>query len=136
MKHILPLTYEPKIPDVRCGKCTQTIRPKSETKPKHQFDLVMFHGWEDRPYRSCWNWRTPYWLIKDVRTNLKITSTQIVSFPDTSLEDILTQEQSDEIARLDGFKDYSEMFQQFKKMYGNKLNDLLFTLIRWEFKES
>ena len=59
-KHILPLTYKPKIPDVRSGKCIQTIRPKSNSKPKKENDLVMFYGWEGRPYHSKWNWREEY----------------------------------------------------------------------------
>ena len=59
-KHILPLTYLPKIPAVLEGRCTQTIRTGREFQVG---DLVMFHGWEGRPYRSKWDFRTPYWEI-------------------------------------------------------------------------
>lgn len=62
-KHNISLTYEPKVDAVRDGRCTQTIRTG------HKFsegDLVRFHGWEGRPYRSKWAWRTPYFRVVDV----------------------------------------------------------------------
>lgn len=66
-KHILPLTYQPKIPAVLDGTCTQTIRAGRKFQVG---DLVMFHGWEGKPYRSKWSFRTPYWkttYVKDIR---------------------------------------------------------------------
>ena len=128
MKHILPLTYKPKIPDVRSGKCTQTIRPVSNVKPKQIGDWVMFHGWSGKPYCSKWNWRTPYW---------KIMYTLPIYFEE---EDILfnditdrefTLEQCDEIAVLDGFEDFSHMLEEFLDMYGKKTYDITFKIIRW-----
>lgn len=62
-RYILPLTYAPKIPAVLHGECTQTIRAGWKFKVG---DLVMFHGWEGRPYRSKWSFRTPYWEIHTV----------------------------------------------------------------------
>lgn len=62
-KHILPLTYAPKIPAVLDGRCRQTIRAGRKFK---KGDLVMFHGWEGRPYHSKWSFRTPYWKIHTV----------------------------------------------------------------------
>lgn len=54
-KRILPLTYPPKVGPVREGKYTQTIRPGRKFRIG---DLVMFHGWEGKPYRSKWSFRT------------------------------------------------------------------------------
>lgn len=59
-KHILPLTYQPKIQAVIDGKCTQTIRAGRKFRVG---DLVSFHGWEGKPYRSKWSFRTPYWVV-------------------------------------------------------------------------
>jgi len=59
-KWILPLTYSPKIPAVLDGRCTQTIRPGRKFLAR---DLIMFHGWEGRPYHSKWSFRTPYWEL-------------------------------------------------------------------------
>ena len=59
-KWILPLTYAPKIPAVLDGRCTQTIRPGRKFRAR---DLIMFHGWEGRPYHSKWSFRTPYWEL-------------------------------------------------------------------------
>jgi len=71
MKHILPLTYEPKILNVLTGKCTQTIR--TGRRIQHG-DEISFHGWQGKPYRSKWSFRTPYW---------KVTETPwIIIFPD------------------------------------------------------
>jgi hypothetical protein len=62
-KWCLPLTYRAKIPKVLSGKCTQTIRAGRKFKVG---DMVSFHGWEGRPYRSKWSFRTPYWKVKIV----------------------------------------------------------------------
>lgn len=59
-KHVLPLTYAPKIPAVLSGECRQTIRANSKIMPG---DLVMFHGWEGVPYHSKWSFRTPYYRV-------------------------------------------------------------------------
>lgn len=50
------MTYKPKIPAVRSGECTQTIRPKSK-RNIDTGDIILFHGWAGRPYRSKWSWR-------------------------------------------------------------------------------
>ena len=59
-KHILPLTYAPKIQAVIDGTCTQTIRAGRKFRA---CDLVMFHGWSGVPYHSPWSFRTPYWVV-------------------------------------------------------------------------
>ena len=132
LKHILPLTYKPKIPDVLGGKCTQTIRPISYTKPKNKGDLVMFHGWSGKPYRSKWSFRTPYWEIKCVFDICFIGS--VIKKADCNDEFVeLSINEMDEIAVFDGFKDIQEMISQFYKMYGEGLYDMVFTVIRWNY---
>jgi len=144
MKHVLPLTYEPKIADVRDGYCIQTIRPKSESRPKKVGDFVMFHGWEGVPYRSKWSWRTPYMKITDTFhiQFLNITSDNTVALlkelPPTGSDhfDRLTEEQANTIARFDGFATFRHMITQFKKMYGKEIFTTLFQVIRWNpYKE-
>lgn len=56
----LPLTYAPKIPAVLDGRCTQTIRARRKFKLG---DLISFHGWSGKPYRSTWSFRTPYYEV-------------------------------------------------------------------------
>ena len=53
-KHVMALTYPPKIEPVRTGRCTQTIRKGDKVS---EGDQILFHGWTDRPYRSPWSWR-------------------------------------------------------------------------------
>lgn len=53
-KHVMAITYEPKIEPVRDGRCTQTIRKGRRFSVG---DSILIHGWEGRPYRSKWNWR-------------------------------------------------------------------------------
>ena len=55
--HILSLTYAPKIPLVKSGECTQTIRIHNPEKPKKVGDKLILHPWEGTPYRSRWDWR-------------------------------------------------------------------------------
>ncbi len=59
----LPLTYEPKIPGVLDGTIRQTVRPGRKFSPD---DQVAFHGWEGKPYRSKWSFRTPYHQLQRV----------------------------------------------------------------------
>jgi hypothetical protein len=55
--HILSLTYPPKIPLVKSGECTQTIRLHNPDRPKKVGDKLILHTWEGKPYRSKWDWR-------------------------------------------------------------------------------
>ena len=130
MKHVLALTYEPKIHDVRSGKCNQTIRPFAERK-RSKGDLVMFHGWSGRPYRSKWNWRTPYWKITEVIPITIHQDTVILEPWIIDVEREMELEDMQELAVRDGFKNYKEMYQQFRKMYGKRLDDMVFQIIRW-----
>lgn len=143
MKHVLPLTYKPKIADVRDGYCIQTIRPKSESRPKNVGDFIMFHGWSEKPYRSKWDWRTPYMKITDVFSIqfLKITSNNTVALlkelpPGSNHFHRLPIKEADEIARFDGFATFEQMIIQFKKMYREKIFTTTFQVIRWNpYKE-
>jgi len=98
----IPLTYEPKIAGVCDGTIRQTIRVGRKFSPG---DLVSFHGWEGKPYRSPWSFRTPYLELTEVYL--------IIIYPDCILapgggafppwpafgEDELT-----DLARLDGIE--------------------------------
>ena len=55
--HNLSLTYAPKIPLVKSGECTQTIRLHNPDRPKKVGDKLILHTWEGKPYRSKWDWR-------------------------------------------------------------------------------
>ena len=54
MKHVMAITYNPKIQAVLDGSCRQTIRKGLNVSAG---DEILFHGWEGRPYRSKWSWR-------------------------------------------------------------------------------
>jgi len=53
-KHVMAITYAPKIEPVLDERCTQTIRKGRKVSIG---DEILFHGWEGRPYRSKWSWR-------------------------------------------------------------------------------
>jgi hypothetical protein len=55
--HILSLTYVPKIPLVKSGECTQTIRLHNPDRPKKVGDKLILHTWAGRCYFSKWDWR-------------------------------------------------------------------------------
>ena len=136
MKHILPLTYEPKIPDVLNGKCTQTIRPISYTKPKNKGDLVMFHGWLGKPYRSKWSFRTPYWeIIQSFDVHFEIHNGNIIIRKADEYLNFCTASRSEmnRIARLDGFENIEGLIAEFQRMYGTDLCEKMFTIIRWKY---
>jgi len=148
MKHISALTYEPKVFDVRNGICIQTIRPKSETRPKNIGDYIMFHGWEGKPYHSKWSWRTPYWEIIETFfiKFMKITSNDTVALLKyySSIKPFsdeinnwyrLDFDQMNDIAILDGFKAFEQMATILQEMYGSEMFNEVFQAIRWDFKK-
>ena len=53
-KHIMSMTYPPKIEPVQTGECTQSIRKDLKF---NKGDSILIHGWSDpkKPYRSPWN---------------------------------------------------------------------------------
>ena len=55
-KHVMSMTYAPKIDAVQAGRCTQTIRGMRK-KEIEVGDSILFHGWTDptKPYNSKWN---------------------------------------------------------------------------------
>jgi len=57
------LTYSPKIQGAIDGTIRQTIRTGRNYS---EGDLISFHGWEGKPYRSKWTDRTPYFQIFQV----------------------------------------------------------------------
>ena len=56
-KHVMAITYPPKIEPVKDGRCTQTIRAARKGRKVSAGDEILFHGWAGRPYRSKWDWR-------------------------------------------------------------------------------
>jgi len=91
----IPLTYEPKIAGVRDGTIRQTIRVGRKFRVG---DLVSFHGWEGKPYRSKWSFRTPYVMLNDV---IPIT---ILPHGFAAPHEFRPWCLLDEIARLDGIE--------------------------------
>jgi hypothetical protein len=91
----LPLTYGPKIAGVCDGSIRQTIRVGRKF---HVGDLVSFHGWSGRPYRSTWSFRTPYAALKAV-IPITIRADGIEAPREFRSWGLL-----DEIARLDGIE--------------------------------
>lgn len=117
-KHVLSLTYEPKVIPVLTGKCHQTIRLGRQFK---KGDLIMFHGWAGLPYRSPWSFRTPYYCIKEV-VDIEITPDCMIdlkTFAGMSWE----SPEMDEIARLDGIDPPTgvELFRVLSRL--NKIPD-------------
>jgi len=94
MKKILPLTYEPKIDGVINGTIRQTIRKGWKYTVG---DQIAFHGWEGKPYRTPWNFRTGYYTLKK--------AINVIIEEDGLWQDCCFYqpwEKSDLIARLDG----------------------------------
>jgi hypothetical protein len=95
----IPLTYEPKIAGVRDGTIRQTIRAGAKYRIG---DLVSFHGWSGRPYRSPWSFRTEYYPLTTAR-NIRIVPGGIV-FPGPLHEEYYAWRALDDLARRDGIE--------------------------------
>jgi hypothetical protein len=75
----LPLTYKPKIPGVLTGTINQSIRIDTDLQ---EGDLIAFHGWEGKPYRSPWSFRTPFMPVT-MAMPVNIRKNDSVYFPET-----------------------------------------------------
>jgi hypothetical protein len=141
-KHVLPLTYAPKIPAVLEGRCTQTIRAGRRFKVG---DLVMFHGWEGRPYHSKWSFRTPYWKIHTVWDIIVwkegILFPEMKDHSDYSPEMFREWECLDWLAFLDGIEpatggELGKVLLEMNELVpteNNLLGELEMQVIRWTF---
>lgn len=95
----LPLTYAPKI----AGVCDGTIRQTIRAGAKYRIgDLVSFHGWEGKPYRSKWSFRTPYFVLTKARV-IRIIPCGIL-WPGALHEEYCAWSTLDGLARRDGIE--------------------------------
>ena len=129
-KYNLSITYEPKIEGVRNGTIRQTIR----TGRRFQVgDLVSFHGWQGKPYRSPWSWRTPYFELTEVY--------RIVAYPEHVLAPgggalppwpALDTTELVDLARLDGIEPPTKeaLFQVLGSMH-DLSGGVGMQIIRW-----
>jgi hypothetical protein len=101
-KYNLPLTYPPKIPKVLSGECPQTIRPGSKFKIG---DLVSFHGWSGKPYRSSWSFGSPpkYWELRVVK-NCVLMEEGIDNLQFSGSVGFWYWDELDRLAELDGIE--------------------------------
>ena len=95
----IPLTYEPKIAGVRDGTIRQTIRVGRKFRVG---DLVSFHGWSGKPYRSPCSSRTENYPLTTVR-NIRIVPGGIV-WPGAMHEEYYAWRDLDDLARRDGIE--------------------------------
>ena len=124
-KHVMALTYEPKIDSVRAGNCTQAIRPDKD-KDIERSDTILFHGWEGRPYRSKWDWRYGPVVVKQViRIRLYPEG---VYYQDT--EKMVPWERCEPLANLDGIDTWLNMRDYFMEHNSLKRGPA-FVIIRW-----
>lgn len=113
----LPLTYPPKIPGVCDGTIGQTLRPGMKYIVG---DRISFHGWEGKPYRSKWSFRTPYFTLTEViPTYLFLDGIALPNLDFTRLFE-WSHPEIDKIARLDGIDPPT----------GEALRDLLNTMYK------
>lgn len=96
----IPLIYAPKIPGVIDGTIRQTIRVGRKFRVG---DLVSFHGWEGRPYRSKWSFRTPYFTLTMARA-IRIVPGGIVVPPRPLHEEYYAWRELDDLAARDGIE--------------------------------
>ena len=95
----IPLTYAPKIPGVLLGTIRQTIRTGQKFRVG---DLVSFHGWTSKPYRSKWSFRTPYLSLTTARAIRIIPSGIVV--PGLVREEFCAWRVLDGLAARDGIE--------------------------------
>jgi hypothetical protein len=94
----IPLNYEPKIPTVIAGTCTQTIRTGRKFK---EDDLIRFYTWQGTPYRSKRTTITEYMQIVIVK-NCRISERGIDDLCFRGETGLWDWYELDRLAELDG----------------------------------
>ena len=113
MKHVKAFTHEPKIPGVRDGTITQTIRPGRKIK---EGDYILYHGWTGRPYRSPWSWRLQVLVTEVVDIDLYTTGRWRPL--DAGPRGVWAYwHKLDDLAHQDGIADGQTMGEWFNQMY-------------------
>lgn len=126
MKHIKAFTYAPKIPAVLDGRCRQTIRPEGK-RPVAVGDTILFHGWQDRPYRSPWSWRKEVEVINVIPARV-LSAGMLFNGASWHWDEL------DWLAERDGIDPPTgiELGRLFNSMYSlNPVNWKHFQIIRW-----
>lgn len=96
----LAITYVPKIAGVVSGEVSQTIRNGLKYK---EGDVISFHGWEGRPYRSKWSFRTPYMPIIHVcDVRMCGDGVEFIKEGDVEIGVMVPWNNLDELAKRDG----------------------------------
>lgn len=106
-KHIMAITYPPKIEPVMRGLCTMTTRPGWH---REVGDEILIHTWDGKPYRSKWGNRIRWEIIGLM--NIKINAEGIDLYSDFIeptdnhndnlwIEESYRWEQLDSIARME-----------------------------------
>ena len=135
--HILSLTYAPKIPLVKSGECTQTIRLHNPDRPKKVGDKLILHTWAGRSYFSKWDWRLETKIseviLLDWGRSIEDAQTSIHNGEFWESYEPVSLAQLAEIARLDGIKPYwMELAEILMKLNGLKKIELTeWDIIRW-----
>ena len=135
--HILSLTYAPKIPLVKSGEVTQTIRLHNPDRPKKVGDKLILHTWEGKPYRSKWDWRLETKIseviLLDWGRSIEDAQTSIHNGEFWESYEPVSLAQLAEIARLDGIKAYwMDLAETLMKLNGLKKIELtVWDIIRW-----
>lgn len=102
---------------VRNGKKLQTIRPTPKRMPKVG-DMVSLRCWKDKPYRSKHQWLGLGEIIEVSRVDITASGVILNGFVASG----------DEIARDDGFSDFSEMLKWFEREHGLPFQGIM---LRW-----
>lgn len=128
----MPLSYKPKIQAVIDHSIKQTIRPLGK-RIKRPDDYVRFYKWSGRPYRSKWQFITPYFRINEaigVRIHPKGMEMRVNDYLQFfGWGDV----QMDKLAKLDGIVPATgiELGNLFNKMY-DLTDGKDFQIIRWD----
>lgn len=140
--HVKALTYGPKIAAVLGGDCGQTIRPISpEGTRVFPGDDMLFHGWEDRPYRSRWSkWRC---LVTVTEVEELVVHDDPCAFtihrhgPEASFTGKWTGPLADHLAQRDHIVPATgtALRKVLESFYGD-LAGMRFSIIRWDPREA
>ena len=136
-KYYRSITYEPKIPAVRDGRCTQSIRIETNHKVG---DIIVWHGWEGKPYRSKWSWRLETELIEEI--SILIMEYGIVRYKLGMLPRFFVWEDLDYLAKLDfidpptGLELKRVLFEKNKNIVGKSGQILRWKIIDLSIREN
>ncbi len=98
----------------------------------------MFHGWQGKPYRSKWSFRTPYWNVIEALPIFIFPYGISIEYSTKNKSEVFPWHRFDALAKKDGIDPPTgeQLCHVMSSMHDIPETGVSAQVIRWEYKPS